>query len=263
MDSFRGRTALITGASSGLGVEFARQLAAQGCNLVLVARREEPMRKLAEELTGEHDIRTRVISLDLARPEAAGELHDQLQRSAIDIDVLINNAGFGMYGRFEDDDPVRLRDMQLLNMVTLTELTRLFLEPMKERGEGRIIQIGSIASFQPGPLFAAYSATKAYVLSLGEALNEELRGTGVRCTVVCPGVTATEFLDTAGQQGKVSLYQRLFMMESPAVVRAGLRASLRGRSSVVTGVLNKLQIFFLRFVSRGFAARAGHIAMKM
>lgn len=263
MEAFRGRTALITGASGGLGAEFARQLAAVGCNLVLVARSESSMQELATKLKQAHSVRVMIIAMDLARPEAAGELHARIHREGPGVDVLINNAGFGLYGPFNDDDPVRLRNMLQLNMVTLTELTRLFLDQMKERGEGRIIQIGSVASYQPGPLYAAYAATKAYVLSLGEALNRELRGTGISCTVVCPGVTATGFLDNAGQQGRKSLYQKLFMMDSPEVVRAGLKASLRNRPSVVTGVLNKLQVFFLRFVTRSFAAKAGYEAMKM
>jgi short-subunit dehydrogenase len=153
--------------------------------------------------------------------------------------------------------------MLALNITTVTELTHLFGKDMVSRGQGHILQVGSVGSFQPGPLYGAYAATKAYVLSLGEALACELRGTGVTSTVVCPGVTETEFLDSAGQDGKISFYQKMVLMQADVVVRQGLDAMLAGRPSVVTGWLNKLQIFALRLVSRRFAARAALWGMRL
>lgn len=261
--TLKDRRALITGASSGLGAEFARQLAARGCHLVLVARREQALTSLAETLKRDYRIEAEVISQDLSTADAAEQLFQQVQARALTVDILINNAGFGLHGEFMSQDHGALRKMLQLNMVTLTELTRLFAEPMVERGHGYLVQVGSVASFQPGPLYGAYSASKAYVLSLGDALNFELRNTGVSCTVVCPGVTATEFLDSAGQASRTSFYQRLFMMQPAAVVSAGINAMLRRRSHVVTGWLNKIQVLALRLVSRSFAARAAWWGMSL
>lgn len=255
--------ALVTGASSGIGAEFARCLAAQGKDLILVARREDTLDALAQTLRTEHGVTVSVIACDLSATDAADQLFARTHDAGLHVDLLVNNAGFGIHGHFSGQDPDALTRMLQLNVSTLTRLTRLYLTPMIEQGQGQVIQVGSVGSFQPGPLFAAYAATKAYVLSFGEAINFELRGTGVTCTVVCPGVTRTEFLDAAGQNQKLSLYQKLFMMDAPDVARIGLRAAERGRPVVVTGALNKVQIFCLRLVSRRFATMAGYWGLKL
>ena len=262
MDSLSNRTALVTGASSGLGAEFARQLARRGCHLVLVARRADALDRIADQCRSQ-GVNVTVISRDLSQAGAANELYKEVALAELQVDILVNNAGFGVHGFFMDQPLKRIHSMLALNITTLTELTHLFGKDMVSRGHGHILQVGSVGSFQPGPLYGAYAATKAYVLSLGEALACELRGTGVTSTVVCPGVTETEFLDSAGQDGKISFYQKMVLMQADVVVRQGLDAMLAGRPAVVTGWLNKLQIFALRLVSRRFAARAALWGMRL
>jgi uncharacterized protein len=244
----KGKTALVTGASSGLGVDFARELAALGCNLVLVARREDLLKQVQGELKGKHGVEVTTIALDLGTPSAPQALFDLLQRQGKPIDVLINNAGFGLFGRELELPWERTNQMLQLDIVTLTHMTKLFAKDMVKRGFGYIMQIASIGAYQPSPGYAAYSAAKSYVLSFGEALSYELRGTGVSCTVVSPGVTATEFLQVSGQ--KPTLYQRLTMMQSPEVARLGVRAMLNRRTSIVTGFFNWLMAMSPRFTPK-------------
>jgi len=258
MAEMRGRWALVTGASSGLGADFARDLAARGCRLVLVARREDRLKQLAAELAGTE---ARVVALDLRAPDAATTLHERLHAEGIAVDVLVNNAGFGLYGPFLASDWSRQRDMLELDIVALTHLTHVFVPDMAERGAGWVLLVASIGAFQPTPTYATYSAAKSYVLSLGEALAAELRPRGVRVCTTCPGVTATEFLAVAGQRR--SLYQRLFMMQSPAVVRSSVRALLAGRTSVVPGIGNKVAAFSMRFTPRRLQAAMAASAMTM
>src|SRR5512134_3252055 len=189
MSELRGRWALVTGASSGIGADFARELAARGMHLVLVARREERLRALAEELERAHGVRTRVIAADLAKPDAPRALHERLRGEGVAVDVLVNNAGFGVYGAFLDVPWEREREMIELDVVALLHLTKLFARDMRERGFGRVLEVASIGAFQPSPTYAAYSAAKAFVQSFGEALACELRGSGVTVTTISPGVT--------------------------------------------------------------------------
>jgi hypothetical protein len=261
MTSLRDRWALVTGASSGLGADYARELAARGCGLVLVARREERLKQLASEIEGAHGVATRVIALDLGRPDAAETLHGRLRSEGVAVDVLVNNAGFGLYGPFLDTPWPRLHEMLELDVVALTHLTRVFAAEMAERGTGWVLLVSSIGAFQPTPTYAAYSAAKSYVLSLGEALASELRPRGVAVCTVCPGVTETEFLAVAGQSR--SLYQRIFMMQSPAVVRSSLRALFAGRSSVVPGFSNKAAAFSMRLLPRRLQAALAEGAMTL
>ncbi|MFZ2988935.1 SDR family NAD(P)-dependent oxidoreductase [Ideonella sp.] len=240
--------ALITGASSGLGVDFARELAAQGHHLVLVARRVEPMQALAAELERAHGVRVKVIGADLARPGAGAELLATLDADGIAIDTLINNAGYGLFGEFLSQPLERTLDMLQLNMLTLTELTHAFGGAMAKRGRGRMLLVASIGGYQATPTYAAYSASKSYVLLFGEALHEELRPHGVTVTVLAPGITATEFLKVSGQ--KATLYQRLVMMRSGPVVRIGLRALARRRASIVPGWLNAITAWSNRLMPR-------------
>jgi short-subunit dehydrogenase len=257
-ETLRGKTALITGASSGLGADFARHLAACGCQLVLVARRAERLRELQTEISTRHGVSVECVAMDLVETDAPQRLYDQLNSMGRAIDVLINNAGRGLYGEFTTVPWESLHQMLELDIIALTHLTRLFVADMVKRESGYILLVASTGAFQPTPTYAAYSAAKSYVLSLGEALHYELRQTGVRCTVICPGVTRTEFFDVAGQ--RMTPYQRMTMMESSTVARIGIEAMLRGRSSVVAGRLNAIFAWATRLLPRqiltGLAARA-------
>jgi short-subunit dehydrogenase len=261
MNDLKGKTALVTGASSGLGVDFATLLAERGCNLVLVARREERLRTLADTLTGRHGVQVNVIAMSLAPLGAAQVLYDRIRALHLDVDVLINNAGFGVYGSFIEIPWEREQEMLLLDIVALTHLTKLFVRDMVARNAGYVLQISSIGAYQPSPTYATYSAAKAFVLSFGEALNYELRGTKVKVCVLSPGVTETEFLAVAGQRR--TLYQRLSMMQSRPVAEMGIDAMLRGRPSKVAGIMNAATAWSLRFVPRRLQAAMANAAMQL
>lgn len=257
--SLHGRWALVTGASSGLGVDFARELAGRGCNLVLVARREEQLRRLADEIMARAGVAVEVIAMDLGLVDAPQRLYDQLTAANRAIDILVNNAGLGLYGEFLALEWQRERAMLELDIITLTHLTKLFVRDMVTRRFGFVLQIASIGAYQPTPLYASYSAAKSYVLHFGEALNHELRKTGVRCTVLSPGVTRTEFLDVSGQAP--TFYQRMVMMRSADVARIGIDAMLRGKSSVVPGFFNALTAWSNRLIPRRLAAALAYRLM--
>ncbi len=229
------RLALITGASAGIGMELARVFAREGHPLVLTARREDRLEQLARELEGAHGIDVRVVAADLTEAEAPVRLFEQLSGEA--VDVLVNNAGFGASGRFHELDRRRQLDMIQLNVAALTDLTHLFLGPMVTRGRGSILNVASTAAFQPGPLMAVYYASKTYVLSLSEALAEELSGTGVSVTALCPGPTKSEFQATAEIE-ETRMAQML--MDAEPVAEAGYRGMASGKRIVIPGLLNKL-----------------------
>lgn len=245
------QTALITGASSGLGESFARKLAAQKWNLVLVARSKDTLDALAKELTSAHGIHVHTIALDLSHADAAASLMKNMENTPINL--LINNAGFGDFGLFQDADPLRTRQMIDLNMGALTDLTRALLPQMIERKHGRILNVASTAAFQPGPLMAVYYATKAYVLSLSEALSNELQGSGVTVTCLCPGPTRTQFAKNA-HMGSSRLFKSR-VMDASVVVETALDACFKGKPVCIPGFSNKLGAFMTRFVSRDTAAR--------
>jgi uncharacterized protein len=240
MDSSRRPLALVTGASSGIGADLARELARDGHDLVLAARRVGPMEALARELAGLGAGAT-VVAADLAQPGAAAGLVGAVGERGLTVDVLINNAGLGANGRFDESDAARNAEMLQVNVVALTELTRLLLPGMIARGRGRVLLVASTAGFQPGPQMAVYCATKAYVLSFGEALAYELRGTGVTVTTLCPGATATEFSRVA-QAGETGLFKHALIpvSSSAEVARAGYRALKAGRRLQIVGLLNKV-----------------------
>jgi short-subunit dehydrogenase len=249
-----GRTALITGASAGLGVDFARLFAADGYDLVLAARRAAPMDALAGELVAAHGIKADVVPIDLSKPDAADELVQAIESRGLEIDALVNNAGFGVLGRFIESEAAAQRDMVAVNVAALTRLTRLLLPGMIARGHGRIMNLASVAGFFPGPHMAVYFATKAYVVSFSEALAEELKGTGVTVTCVCPGSTETEFHAVAGMSNPRSGGGSMMMASAP-VARAGYLATMRGRRLIVTGAPNKLTVFAARLMPRGLMLR--------
>lgn len=223
---------LITGASAGLGVDFARQLAARGKRLVLAARRKDRLEALASELGN-----ARAVAIDLGEPRAASRLMADVAANGEQVDCLINNAGFGLWGRFATLESERQRQMIDLNCGALVELCHAVVPAMIARGDGAILNVASTAAFQPGPGMATYFATKAFVLSFSEALHEELRKSGVRVTALCPGPTATEFGDVAGFKGN-GMFDKL-SASSPEVVTAGLRALEKNCAVVIPGLLNK------------------------
>ncbi len=239
---------LITGASAGLGAEFARQCAGRGEALLLVARRRERMEALAAELGGE----VHILAADLSAPGAAAQLARDTEALGLHVRALINNAGFGLAGRFATLPPDRQREMIDLNVAALTELSRLFLPRMLARGRGGILNVASTAAFQAGPNMAVYYASKAYVLSLSEALHQELKGTGIHVTCLCPGPTRTEFFDVAGVKGK--MFERM-SADAAGVVRAGLRGLDRNRAIVIPGVANRIGAFSNRLLPRAAMRR--------
>lgn len=239
---------LITGASAGIGLELARIFAENGHPLILVARREDQLRRLADELKSNHGVSAEVVGLDLTEPDAPQRLFDRVETSGSPVDVLVNNAGFGSYGRFHQLDIERELRMIQLNVVALTHLTHLFLQSMLARGRGRILNVASTAAFQPGPLMAVYYAGKAFVLSFSEALDEELAETDVRVTTLCPGPTKTEFQATADME-KSRLAQHYLMAARP-VAEAGYRGAMQGKRLVIPGILNKLSAQGYRMTPR-------------
>ncbi len=242
------KTALITGASFGIGLEFARIFAREGYNLVLVARSADRLRQLASELEKAHSTRSLILATDLTEPGAPAYILDQTTRADIQVDVLVNNAGFGQYGLFAENDLEEcLRQIQL-NVTTLTHLTRLYLPAMISRESGGILNVASAAAFMPGPLMAVYFATKAYVLHFSEALADELSGTGVTVTCLCPGATATEFHKRANATGMRFL--KFGSMDAHTVAEDGYRALMAGKPVVISGFRNWLLAQSVRFSPR-------------
>src|SRR3954468_23497255 len=226
--------AVVTGASAGIGRELADILAREGHDLVLVARREAELKTLAEELLQRHGAISTVAPVDLSQPDAADQVLAAIGPEAA-VDVLVNNAGFGGHGAFAERPRSDELRMLAVNVVALTDLTRVLLPGMVARGHGRVLNVGSTAAFQPGPFMAVYYATKAYVLSLSQALAEETRGTGVTVTCLCPGVTDTEFHGVAGTDAQ-PLTSGALSMPARAVAEAGYRAMMRGKLIVVPGL---------------------------
>jgi short-subunit dehydrogenase len=243
-----GKTALITGASAGLGCEFAKLAARDGHDLVLVARRRDRLDALASELETAHGIRATVLTADLADAIAPREIAEGVAAAGLHIDFLINNAGFGIHGAFAQADLGRSLALIDVNVKALVELTHRFLPAMVARRQGRILNVASLAGFVPGPYMAIYYASKAFVLSFTEALAEELRGTGVTATASCPGPTATEFGSVA-RSDRTNLFHHR-PATAAAVARHGYHAMLAGKVVVVPGLKNKLSVQFFRISPR-------------
>lgn len=244
-------TALITGASSGIGLELARIFAKNGRDVILVARSEGKLHALQSELSG-YGVQATVFSHDLTDTKAPQVLFDQIQQSGLTVDVLVNNAGYGDYGEFAQGDWEKLQGMILLNVLATTHLTRLFLPAMIQRGQGQILNVSSTAAFQPGPMMAVYFATKAYVLSFSEAIAAETEDQGINVTALCPGPTQSDFIDTANMK-QAALANESSTDKLPtaaSVAQFGYDALQSGEVVAVYGIANKLMAFSTRLAPR-------------
>jgi short-subunit dehydrogenase len=241
-------TTLVTGASSGIGLELARQFAKQGHPLVLVARVQSELDRIAAELSRDHDVQVGVLAKDLSRPEAAQEIFDSVQLDGTEIDILVNDAGLGQRGKFWETPLDKDVEILRVNIGALTRLTKLFLKQMVARNHGRILNVASIAGFEPGPLLAVYHASKAYVLSFSEAVATELEGTEVTLTALCPGPTDTDFFPKADMIG-TRAFQKAKVMSPQEVAEAGYKGLMRGERVVVPGMMNKTLVFSRRLTT--------------
>jgi uncharacterized protein len=250
------KTVLITGASSGIGLEFASLFAKDGYHLVLNARNESRLQEIANELTATYGVKVTVAAKDLSIPESADELTSELASAGIEVEVLINNAGFAAYGPFNETSWKEEKDMLQVNITALTTLTKQLLPGMIKRNSGKILNVASTAAFQPGPLMAVYYATKAYVLSFSEAVNYELRNTNVSVTALCPGATATNFEKRASLESS-----RLFQsgaMDAHDVALEGYNALMEKKSLEIPGFKNKALANLVRFLPRKSVLKIVH-----
>jgi hypothetical protein len=252
------KTTLITGASSGIGESFARRLAAEGSNLLVVARSEEKLAALCEELGRAHNVKAGYVALDLTEEGAAARLFEEAARRRLEVELLVNNAGYGSTGDFLDQNLERELRMVDLNVKALVELSYRFLGPMRERKGGAIINVASTAGFQPVPFMATYAATKAFVLSFSEALWEENRAHGVTVMALCPGVTETNFFEAAG----IDKPPMRSVQTPEQVVETALSGLRRGKSHIVSGWPNFFMIEAERFVPRSLVLRAAGAALR-
>ncbi len=251
-------TTLITGASSGIGEAFARKLAERGHNLLLVARSEEKLVMVCNEVGRSQAIRAEYIAMDISAPDAPARLFEETRKRGLEIDLLINNAGFGSMGEFAGADLTRQLNMIDLNIRSLVELTHRFLQPMREKKRGEIINVASTAGFQPVPFMGVYAATKAFVLSFSEALWEENRPYGIKVMALCPGVTETNFFEASQMQRPPARTSQT----PDEVVEVALRALARGKSAVISGWANKLLVETERLVPRSFIVRTAGAVMR-
>jgi short-subunit dehydrogenase len=247
-------TALVTGASGGIGEDLARLIAASSRDVVLVARSEAKLQTLADEITRASGVAATVLAVDLSEPAAADRIARSLAERQLTIDILVNNAAIGSFGEFARSSPDEQLRMVQLNVTALTMLTRLLLPGMLERRRGRILNVASTAAFQPGPLMAVYYASKAYVLSFSLALVEETAGTGVTVTCLCPGPTRTGFQARA-QMETIRLLDVASVMSSADVARAGFDGLMAARPLVIPGLMNKVGVQSMRVVPRRLAAK--------
>ena len=255
------KVALVTGASSGLGIWYSRVLAEDGYDIVTVARRESALLEQKEILEREYGINVTVYAKDLSEPTAVDEIYEFCLQRGIEIHTLINNAGFGDFGKFNERNLKKQTDMIAVNVTALTALTHKFMKGMIERGDGYILNVASIAGFEPGPLMSVYYATKAYVISFTEAISVELKGTGVNILALCPGPTDTGFEDAASAKSS-GLFKNMKVASAEKVVRYSYRKLKKGRVLVIQGFVNKLVPFASRFVPRAFMRKCVYKVMK-
>jgi short-subunit dehydrogenase len=247
-------TALITGASGGIGYEFAKIAASKGYNIVLVARSKEKLEKIRDEIKEKYPVKVWIFAHDLSNPDTLPELIEEIDNLSLEIAILINNAGFGDYGKYLETSRGKELQMINLNVYALTYLTKIFYRRMLHAGNGKILNVASIASFLPGPYMAVYYATKAYVLSLTEALSAEARGSGVTLTALCPGPTNSNFLSNASITNNSAVKLLLSISKADAVARYGFRAMMRGQTIAIHGIKNKIVIFLINFIPRKLVA---------
>lgn len=245
--------ALVTGASAGIGRELALVFAGHGHDLVLVARTAEKLEALAREVWEKHGHRAEVIAMDLTAPGAPARLFDEVARLGLTVDILVNNAGTGEFMDFANADPAHIDQILSLNVVALTQLTRLFVEPMVARGQGRVMNVASVAAFQPTPRLSVYGATKAFVLSLSEALSEELAGTGVTVTALCPGFVDTDLVHHLAEElGRPEIVPSFFMLDAVDVAREGYESCMKGEVVHINGRSYEVIVQWLRLQPRWF-----------
>ena len=249
------KTALITGASGGIGYELSKLFAQDGYDLVLVARNKQKLEELANKLKKNFGVSAKVISKDLSVAASPQEIFDELYQESIHIAILVNNAGFGGCGHFSGTNLKNELDMIQVNLVSLTHLTKLFLPGMLEQGSGKILNVGSTGSFVPVPLEAVYGATKAYVLSFSEAIAEELEGTGVTVTALCPGPTHTGFAKRAQMEDARMFKFGFGIMNAETVAEIGYRGLMKGNRVVIPGIFNRLQMFLIKFTPGKIVAK--------
>lgn len=255
------KTALVTGGSGGIGLEIAKELARKGFDITLVARRRDALEAAAGQLEGKFGIKAHVFAADLRRTDAPEQIYDFLHNENVPIEVLVNNAGFGLGGEFSETELTRELEMIQVNIGALTHLTKLFLPPMVRQRSGRVLNVASTAAFQPGPLMAVYYATKAYVLSFSQALAEELRNTGVTVTALCPGPTQTDFAEAA-QMTNSRLFNSFGVADADDVARYGVRAMLRGKRLAIPGIRNKVLAQANRIAPRALSAKLARLAQE-
>lgn len=257
MNTFTNKTALVTGASSGIGKEIAKKLAEAGCNLILIARTESALNQLALDLNKKYGIKAHVMTADLAKPSCAPRLFEQVSALNLHVDILVNNAGFGTYGPFETIDPQAEQDEVSVNISALIGLTHAFIPGMLSKGSGSVLNIASTASFQPGPFLAVYAATKAFVLSFSEALWGEYRGRGIHVAALCPPAVETGFIDKLGDDSVKStpVFSKTISAEHVAV--EAIKALTSAQPTHIIGLKNWLMANSLRFAPRSLVARAG------
>ena len=248
------KTALVTGASQGIGYEFAKILAENKYDLILVARTKSKLDEIKDHLTQMCGVKVYVITCDLSRPEACGYVYEQVKKMNLAVDVLVNNAGIGDWGLFVDSSVDKQEQMLQLNIMALTNLTRLFLPGMVKRRYGKILNVSSTAAFQAGPLMAVYFATKAYVLSFSSAIAQELKGSGVSVTCLCPGPTATSFQTTTFSR-EVRLTHGCKLPSAKQVAEYGYKAMMREQTVAIHGFKNRLMAFIVRFVPQWIVLR--------
>ena len=253
-------SALITGASSGIGADFASELADRGYDLILTARRRDRLEELKEELTARFSIRVEVLVADLGNPAGAQQLFDQVRSLSLPVKLLVNNAGLGRFGAFDSQSLSDIQAMIQVNLASLTTLTRLFADQMAHAGGGYILNVSSFSAIQPTPDYAVYSGTKAYVMAFSQALNHGLRSHQVRVCALCPGFFDSEFFDAAGQ--KLTLIVRILMLNRRSVARSGIAGVLRGKTLVVPGIFYKSLNLLLRLAPRSFATVLADFAVK-
>lgn len=250
------KTVIITGATTGIGYELAKLFAIDKFDLVIIARNEIKLRQTAAELQKDYKVNVKIISKDLSDQNSAVEIYNEIIKENINVDILVNNAGFGAHGAFADSDLKNDVDMLNLNITSLVILNRLFLEEMKKKNSGKILNVASTAAFQPGPFMAVYYATKAFVLSFSEAVSEELSGTNVTVSCLCPGPTETEFQNRAGiGETKMMNRKKFTVMSAEEVALIGYESLMKGKRTIIPGLVNKSGAFLVRFLPRKLIAK--------